>query len=41
MCKCELVDVVEGLVRVAFRCVRNRFLDSIRLCDPRFFITLY
>ena len=41
MCKCELVDVVEGFVRVAFRCVRNRLLYSIRLFDLQFLITAY
>ena len=30
MRKYELVDVVEGFVRVALRCVRNRLLVSIR-----------
>ena len=41
MRKCELVDVVEGFVRVAFRCVRNRLLYSIRFLDPRLVITSY
>ena len=41
MRKCELVDVVEGLVRVSLRCARNRLLYSIRFLDPQLVITTY